>query len=375
MKEPLLKDRYQILECLFNSRHTRVYLACDEEYKNQLVAIKETRQTILDDWATEEVPALISAIKREPRLLATLSHPNIPYYSTHFDDNDGWYLVMELVDGQNLRLWLEKTLPSENVHEAPNVRRTKKLLAVAIQLCEALTYLHERSPIIVHRDIKPSNIMVTPQGMVKLVDFGLSHALNGGNMSRAFEGLTWGYAAPEQERGEKSSPRMDIYALGVTLSCLLVNRHSPPDATSDQFTPSETIQPTALRTLLTQMTEQDPTKRPATARYLGMTFRAILAEVFGEPCTEELLSQLLASPSVTYQTKGKWKTCYEGQTLWYQFRLSTRRRVRLDVPAKITSIRFRSYGPDVEITFVNPYEGQTEQRWIHPSQLWKLVAN
>ncbi len=371
----LLKNRYTILEQLFTRPHKRVYMALDGEHENRFVAIKEIKQTLLDDdWEPGEIPALIAAIEREPVLLASLSHPQIPRYYEHFEQDDAWYLVMELVDGDELRPWLSKMLPGENLWQAPSDQRIKKVLAVAIQLCEVLDYLHTHDPVIFHRDIKPSNVLVTPQGEVMLIDFGISCSLARFETGKTSWGLTWGYAAPEQERDEWSTAQTDIYNLGITLSCLLSGRHSPKNAASHPFVPPDTIRPEKLHNLLTQMTQQDPEKRPATARYLGTTFRELLTELQGGPATSEQIRQMLASPSATYQTKGKSETCYQGQTVWYQFRLPTRRTGRLDIPAKITSIRSQSYGPDVEVTFVNPRSSVKERRWLHPSHLWKLSA-
>jgi serine/threonine protein kinase len=217
--------------------------------------------------------------------------------------------------------------------------------------------------------------MVTPQGKVVLIDFGIASVLPSGKTGGAFWGLTPGYAAPEQERGEWTTTQTDLYNLGVTLSCLLAGQHSPENATSEPFTPPETIQPAALRSLLTQMTEQDKNLRPGTAKRIGMRFREILTELQGRPCSNEQIRHLLASPSATYRASGKLETCYQGQTVWYQFRLPTKQRQRLDVPAKITCIRSQPYGPDVEVTFVNPHISVKEQRWINPSHLWKLSAN
>jgi hypothetical protein len=167
----------------------------------------------------------------------------------------------------------------------------------------------------------------------------------------------------------------DIYNLGVMLSCLLAGQHSPMNATTTPFVPAASIQPAALRFLLTHMTEQDPEKRPNTAKRIGMVLREILADLQGNPCTDMQIRQFLTSPSANYKTRGELKNCYQGQTVWYQFRLPTKRHERLDVPAKIAYIRSQSYGPDVEITFVNPHRSVRERRWINPSHLWKLSAN
>ena len=202
----LLKDRYQLLSLLYSNEHKRIHLALDCKYENRLVAIKEVKHTILDDWSSEDIPELVAAIEREPILLSELSHPHIPQYYEHFEDDDAWYLVMEFIDGCELRSWLPKVLPSEDVWNAANEERTRKLLAVGIQLCDVVEYLHTREPIILHRDIKPNNIMITPQGKVMLIDFGIACCLARGETGRACWGLTPGYAAPEQELDEQTTP-------------------------------------------------------------------------------------------------------------------------------------------------------------------------
>jgi serine/threonine-protein kinase len=153
---------------------------------------------------------------REIRLLATLHHPNIATLHTAFRHEQEMVMVMECVEGEDLGRRLPAGLTLEE-----SLRYTRQVL-------EALRYAHGRG--IVHRDIKPSNIMITPQGEVKLLDFGL--ALGGLALGAPEQRLTttgalvgsMHYIAPEHISGEPHDARSDIYAVGVTLYEMITGR-------------------------------------------------------------------------------------------------------------------------------------------------------
>ncbi len=161
----------------------------------------------------------------EARILAQLSHPNLPEVSAFFQQGGRHYLVMEFVRGESLAARLEAA-------HAPLLEG--QVLEWAVQICDALAYLHERPQPIIFRDLKPSNVMVTPEGIIKLVDFGIARVFEAG---KDHDTLTMGsenYAAPEQWGGAQTDPRADLYGLGATLYHLLSN-HPPlpahvPDA-------------------------------------------------------------------------------------------------------------------------------------------------
>jgi serine/threonine-protein kinase len=152
---------------------------------------------------------------REIRLLATLQHPNIATLHTAFRHDEQLVMIMECVEGEDLG----KRLPAGLTLEE-SLRYTRQVL-------EALRYAHARS--IVHRDIKPSNIMITPQGEVKLLDFGLAlgGALGATDQRLTTTGALVGsmhYIAPEHISGEPHDARSDIYAVGVTLYEMITGR-------------------------------------------------------------------------------------------------------------------------------------------------------
>jgi serine/threonine protein kinase len=159
---------------------------------------------------------MLDRFTREIRVLATLHHPNIATLHTAFHYGDELVMVMECVDGEDLGRRLPTGLTLEE-----SLRYTRQVL-------EALRYAHGRG--IIHRDIKPSNIMITPEGVVKLLDFGL--ALGGISLSGPDQRLTttgaligsMHYIAPEQVSGEPHDARSDIYAVGVTLYEMITGR-------------------------------------------------------------------------------------------------------------------------------------------------------
>ena len=207
----LLKDRYRIDAILAESGMGTVYQAQDEILNTQ-VAVKENRYTT-------EVHS--RQFRQEATLLAGLRHPNLPRVIDHFVLPDqGEYLVMDLIAGQDLQQILDrrgKPLPEAEV------------VQIGIAVCDALAYLHGRTPPIIHRDLKPANLKRTPEGRIVLVDFGLAKFYEQGELTTTgAQGLTAGYA-PIEQYGQGTDPRSDIYALGATLSTLLTGV-VPPEA-------------------------------------------------------------------------------------------------------------------------------------------------
>jgi hypothetical protein len=163
---------------------------------------------------------------REARAMARLSHPNIAAVYEHGKAGPWSFLVLEYVDGENLR----RVLRTRSVSPAEALRWVG-------EICAALQYAHEQG--VVHRDIKPENVLVDAKGRVKVVDFGLAKLLGGkpgeGTLTGSQQQLgTWHYMAPEQyERPQSVDHRADIYSLGVVLYELLtgqvpIGRFDPP---------------------------------------------------------------------------------------------------------------------------------------------------
>jgi len=208
----ILKNRYLIVKLLGKGGFGAVYHSQDTEL-DRPVALKEN---------LDVSPEAQRQFQREARLLANLEHPNLPRVTDHFLlPGSGQYLVMDFVEGEDLLSMLDKAggpLPEEQV--IPWIH----------QVCDALDYLHNQSPPIIHRDIKPANIKITPQGKVKLVDFGIAKIYNPElRTTVGARAVTPGYSPPEQYGQATTDPRSDLYALGATIYHLLTGK-IPPDS-------------------------------------------------------------------------------------------------------------------------------------------------
>ena len=209
-----LQDRYEIIKPIGQGGMGAVYLARDQRLGNT-VALKETffQDTLL-----------LAAFEREARLLAGLRHAALPKVIDHFADNNGQFLVMEYIVGEDLHDLLE---------ESGSPAALDEVLQWADQLLDALEYLHSQEPPIVHRDIKPQNLKLTSRNQVVLLDFGLAKGTSleksqTGSTSSIF-GYTPSYAPLEQIQGAGTDTRSDIYSLAATLYHLLSGK-KPVDA-------------------------------------------------------------------------------------------------------------------------------------------------
>ena len=202
-----LVGRYRVGRVIGYGGFGAIYEA--QSNAGEQVALKETFDT-----------SSIKTFAREFAVLSRLSHANLPRYIDMFEAEGNGYLVMEYVPGQSLQDILDELA----AQGAQNERLPEsQVLGYAIQLCDVLYYLHSQQPAILHRDVKPANIRLTPQGRIKLVDFGLLK--QGGQQTRAtIRGLgTLGYAPIEQYANDEraTNPRSDVYSLGATLFHLL----------------------------------------------------------------------------------------------------------------------------------------------------------
>ncbi len=209
--ESLLNERYRIKQELVQSGMGTLYLAHDE-ILNVHAAIKENRYTSTDHS---------KQFRQEATILARLRHANLPRVIDHFVVKDqGEYLVMDYILGKDLQEQLESQDQPFSEEEAAWIGCT---------VCDALDYLHSRTPPIIHRDIKPANLKRTPEGCIMLLDFGLAkHYQRDEATAVGAQGVTAGYS-PVEQYGGGTDVRSDIYALGATLYTLLTGR-IPPEA-------------------------------------------------------------------------------------------------------------------------------------------------
>lgn len=212
----LIDDRYEILKEIDRGGMSIIYLAADNRL-NKSVVLKDIRK---DNKINNEV--LLECLKAEADLLTLLDHPNLPKIYDIIEGIDHIYVVMDYIEGESLKKKLDREKKFKDT----------EVINWAIQLADVLDYLHTRKPKpIIYRDMKPHNIMLTPEGKIKLIDFGISITEDNSNVKN-FGTST--YAAPEQVLSKRADQRTDIYSLGVTLYQLLSgeklkdNRNLPP---------------------------------------------------------------------------------------------------------------------------------------------------
>jgi serine/threonine-protein kinase len=249
-----------------------VYRAHDTRLERD-VAIKVLPQAFTADAGR------VASLEREARVVAALNHPHIA--AIHgLEESDGVRgLVLELVEGQTLAQKI-----SEAARTSPPGLRLREVLTIARQIADALEAAHEKG--ITHRDLKPGNVKITPEGVVKLLDFGiakvvagegpardLTHAQTVANETRAgFIAGTAAYMSPEQARGKSVDKRTDIWAFGCVMYEMLSGRMAFQGATvSDTIAavlerdpdwstlPANT--PRAVRRLVQRCLEKDPKQR------------------------------------------------------------------------------------------------------------------
>jgi serine/threonine protein kinase len=206
---------YQIETEIGHGGMGEVYRAvrADGQFKKN-VAIKVVR-------GGYDTAAVLERFLHERQILASLDHPHIARLYDGGTTEDGIpYLVMELIEGTPIDLYCEE-------HDLPVNQR----LELFTQVCAAVQYAHQR--LVIHRDIKPSNILVTADGIPKLLDFGIAKLLDpsGGGETTMLPAMTPEYASPEQIRGEPITTATDVYSLGVVLYRLLTGRSPYPTNT------------------------------------------------------------------------------------------------------------------------------------------------
>ncbi|HKO92780.1 MAG TPA: serine/threonine-protein kinase, partial [Polyangiaceae bacterium] len=202
----LVGGRFSILRRLGEGGMGIVYEAFDDQRKGR-VALKTL--THID-------AAGVYRLKNEFRALSDVIHPNLVQLYELFAENDAWFFSMELIDGERFDRWVR---PDGAVHE----QRLRRALP---QLVAGVAAIHTAAKL--HRDLKPSNVLVTPEGRVVVLDFGLSvdpelggvgHTLADASISG-----TPAYMAPEQAAGKTASAASDYYAIGVMLFEALTGR-------------------------------------------------------------------------------------------------------------------------------------------------------
>ncbi|MEM8798623.1 MAG: serine/threonine-protein kinase [Pseudomonadota bacterium] len=195
----------------------------------------------------ERSQKLAKRLREERQTLAKLAHPNIAHLHDGDETEDGHpYLIMEFVDGAPLGVYIET--------EAPPLAVRLKLM---LEMCEAVAFAHRN--LIIHRDLSPANALVHRDGHVKLIDFGIAHAI-GAETDKPRRTMTRGYTAPERVAGQAATTQSDIFSLGVILGEIVDGIEVPRRAD--------------LEAIVAMATAEDPENRYATVRNLALDLEA-----------------------------------------------------------------------------------------------------
>ena len=254
VKGTILAGRYQLERLLGEGASGRVYLARDTKERGAVWAVKELSYSGL---ASGEAQEARSHFRTEAALLQKLRHASLPRIVDFFEAGSNDYLVMERVEGPTLEDLIERR--GKRPFDSASV------LKYGQGLVDILFYLHGRKPPIIYRDLKPQNVMVTIEGSVKLIDFGIARSLKPGKAGDTTAYGTPGYAPPEQYQ-QRSLPASDVYALGITL-LRAATLYDPPEFSFQHPLATElnpAIHP-RLEALLASMVEKKHSRRPSTA--------------------------------------------------------------------------------------------------------------
>jgi serine/threonine-protein kinase len=260
----LLNNRYQLLERLGSGGMSDVFRARDLMLERS-VAIKVLHENYSNDSGFQQ------RFRQEARAAANLSHPNIVTVHDFGLDHGQLFIVMEHIPGKDLKTILRQR-GRYSVEEA---------IPLMVQACAGIGYAHRAG--LVHCDIKPHNMIVTPDGRLKVTDFGIARALST-IMPDERADVVWGspqYFSPEQATGEAPSPASDVYSLGIVLYEVLTGALPFTAPTSEDLArmhleaapipPSEYVPdlPTALEQIILKVLSKEPAARYRTADQLG----------------------------------------------------------------------------------------------------------
>lgn len=238
----IIDSKYEILKLLnTGGMNSAIYLALDKKLNRQW-AIKKVRKS------SSQTTSMLMA---EASIMKNLDHPMLPRIVGIEEDPKFFYIIMDFVQGENL-----KTVVTSSGPQAQDT-----VVSWGVKLCDVLTYLHGKG--IVYRDMKPANIMLSPDGNIKLIDFGIAREYKE-NASEDTTSLgTEGYAAPEQYEGKgQTDARTDVYGMGITLFQLLTGVN--PSSYQENIFSIRLQNPnlsSGLDKIILKCTNKDPKKR------------------------------------------------------------------------------------------------------------------
>jgi len=257
----IIDKRYRIIEETGSGGMGIVYRGEETGEKSPVAIKKISRDTIS--------PLLLKRFFCEAEILRELSHDNIVRFHSFVEEEESYFIIMEYLPGRNI---LEEVRRKKN--------RVEAVVEYIIQICNALHFAHSRN--IIHRDIKPSNIIVTEEGKIKILDFGIARKVNE-NISLTGEGEILGtlsYLSPEQVMGKTPGVLSDLYSLGILIyelltdrvpftysnrASLLISIISESPLPPSYFNPSV---PLELEKIIFRLLSKDPRERYGSAKFL-----------------------------------------------------------------------------------------------------------
>lgn len=285
--------RYRLIKRIATGGMGEVWQAQDDVILRQ-VAIKILKQQYLGD------PDFVERFRTEAKHAAMINHDGIANVYDYGEDEGSAYLVMELVPGEALSSILEreKTLPEQQV------------ISIIVQTALALDAAHREG--LVHRDIKPGNLLITPEGNVKITDFGIARVANQASLTQTGQVMgTVQYLAPEQATGKPASASGDIYSLGIVAYEALAGRRpfkgetqmaiamaqineTPPPLSSE-------LDPKLVKLVMDCMAKK-PDQRPHSSLELAARAEALMTE---ETSSIKIIPQGVSDETTTIDTDTK----------------------------------------------------------------------
>jgi serine/threonine-protein kinase len=292
-QDVILNGRYRLMQQQGSGGMAVIYKAQDLSL-GRTVAVKLLRPTLTGD------PAFLARFRQEARSVANFTHPNIVTIHDFGNDGQTYYIVMEFVEGQDLK----------KIIKAEGVLPLNRVLNLAIQICDGIGLAHRAGW--VHADIKPQNILVNQDELVKVTDFGIAQALTNAQVGEKVS-VVWGsphYFAPEQARGERPTTSSDVYSLGIVLFEMLTGRLPYSGANQQELalahirdsvpnvTDVNPNVPKALTTLVYKMMSKEPSARYRMADQVGQILRSFKERGFDSTVGPAIQPRPSVSPAM-----------------------------------------------------------------------------
>ena len=286
-----IDGRYRVTSLLASGGMGQVWRGQDEELDVE-IAVKVLKEEAMNN------AVFLKRFELEARNAAALGHRNIAQVLDYGTLDGSAYMIMELVEGESLAQILERE----------TILDERRLVAMLLHTCAGLQAAHEAG--VIHRDIKPGNLLVQPDGMVKITDFGVSRSQDQTTLTQT--GMVMGtaqYLAPELALGKPATARSDIYALGIIAFEAVVGKRpftaaSPVDIAiaqvNDPVPPLPTSVTPGLAAAIMDLLEKNPKKRPQTA----VAVSSMLSNLRLPSAAERRLREREVPPTISPRTRG-----------------------------------------------------------------------